>query len=180
MRRNEWSRSSECARVCENRAVRAIHRVAARQADSFGRPSRLRKNRLFRHGLGFGLAVRLGRRVFDGLPPVGSAPGYAAVARSFGSRIRLQAAMARVNCQPTRARPRWRVRAKPGALLAQAKAASIRFGTGRLAAKPGWRVVRRSIAEPRVLAATFIDRSSLTKSSGAYPLSAPSVIRPGR
>lgn len=52
---------------------------------------------------------------------------HEADARSLGSLIRLQAAIVKVNCQPTQSIPRWRVLRRPAVALAQPKASSVRF-----------------------------------------------------
>lgn len=53
--------------------------------------------------------------------------GHAGLARSLGSRTRLQAATVRATIQPTRGSPRWRVLRKPALALIQPKGSSIRL-----------------------------------------------------
>lgn len=52
---------------------------------------------------------------------------HAAAPSSLGKRTRLNAAMARGNCQSILGRPRWRALRSPATVLAQPKASSIRF-----------------------------------------------------
>ena len=52
---------------------------------------------------------------------------HAARSSSLGSRVRLQAAIVKVNCRPTRPSPRCLVLRRPAVALAQPKASLIRF-----------------------------------------------------